>query len=312
MPRQAVDPGARSGTRVDRGHSRGRKDRGFWGPVFAAPHALGLLVFMAVPLVLTVVMGFFDWPMLATGKRAFAGFGNFLHLLGDPIFRTALWNTAVFVVAYMVGNLAVSLGLAAWLGANTPFRQFFRVLFFIPVVTPAVANAVVWRMIYQDRGILPSLLEGWGIHSPSFLNDPKWALSAIVVMSVWQGFGYNMLIFSAALDAVPESQIEAAMLDGAGAWRTFWSIKFPMITPSVFYATTMTLITSFQVFTQPYIITKGGPGSSTLTVVQYLYKEGFSYQHLGMAAAAGSVLFVIILIITAVQFAGEKKWVLYD
>jgi multiple sugar transport system permease protein len=303
---------APTGGRAPRRRTRGGKNRPFWGPVFAGPHALGLLVFMAVPLVLTVVMGFFDWPMLATNTKSFMGLGNFEHLLGDPIFRTSLVNTALFVVLYMVGNLVVSLGLAAWLGPRTPFRQFFRVVFFIPVVTPAVANAVVWRMIYQERGILPSLLESWGLDSPSFLNDPNWALVSIVVMSVWQGFGYNMLIFSAALDAVPDSQVEAATLDGAGTWRTFWHIKFPLITPSIFYATTMTLITSFQVFTQPYIITKGGPGSSTLTVVQYLYKEGFSYQNLGMAAAAGSILFVIILIITAVQFVGEKKWVHYE
>jgi multiple sugar transport system permease protein len=300
----------RHGTRA--GKRAATKDRPFWGPAFAGPHALGLLVFMAFPLGLTVVMGFFEWPMLAEGDKEFVGFGNYAELLGDPIYRTAMLNTAMFVVAYMIGNLIVSLGLAAWIGPKMRFRQFFRVLFFIPVVTPAVANAVVWRMIYQDRGILPSLLESWGIDSPSFLNDPNWALAAIVMMSVWQGFGYNMLIFSAALDAVPESITEAAMLDGAGQWRTFWRIKFPMITPSVFYATTMTLITSFQVFTQPYIMTKGGPGSATLTVVQYLYKEGFSYQNLGMAAAAGSILFVVILMITAVQFVGEKRWVNYD
>lgn len=289
----------------------GTRARAKFGPLFAAPHALGLAAFMAVPAVMTVVMGFFTWPML--GERSFSGVANFVHLLGDPQFRTAVLNTAFFVVAYLVGNLVVSLGLAAWIGSDTPFRHAFRVLFFIPVVTPVVANAVVWKMIYQPRGALHAMLEAMaGGELPAVLNDPDWAMIAVVVMSVWQGFGYNMLIFMAALDAVPESQIDAARLDCAGPWRIFWSIKFPAITPSIFYAVTMTLITSFQVFAQTFIMTRGGPGSSTLTVVQYLYNQGFTYGNLGMAAAAGSILFAIILIVTAVQFVGEKKWVHYD
>ncbi|TIC79489.1 sugar ABC transporter permease [Nocardioides sp. GY 10127] len=260
---------------------------------------------------MTVTVSLFDWPML--GDRSFVGLANYTRLLGDPIFREVIRNTAVFTLLYVPLNLVVSLGLAAWLTPRIRHRHVFRVIFFIPTVTPIVANAVVWRFLYQPDGLIDATTQTVaGVSAPNFLADDRFAMLAVVAMSVWQGFGYNMLIFSAALDSVPESQLEAAQLDGAGAWTLFWKIKFPMISPSVFFATTMTLITSFQVFIQPFILTKGGPGSSTLTLVQYIYNEGFQYQQLGLASAAAWILFVIILGLTAAQFAGQKKWVHYE
>ncbi|ROQ41522.1 multiple sugar transport system permease protein [Frondihabitans sp. PhB188] len=291
------------------GAARGR--RSWWGLAFASPHVIGLAVFTLVPIVASMVISLNNWPLL--GDKQFIGFDNYSKLLGDPIFRTALLNTLLFTVLYIPLNLIVSLGLAAWLTPKIRNRHVFRVLFFIPTVTPIVANVVVWRMLYQPGGAIDASVQTlFGFHAPNFLASTSWAMIAVVMMSVWQGFGYNMLIFSAALDSVPENLVEAAELDGAGAWRTFWSVKFPMISPSVFFATMMTLITSFQVFIQPFILTKGGPGSSTLTLVQFIYNQGFQYQQLGLASAGAWVLFIIILGVTAVQFIGQKKWVHYE
>jgi multiple sugar transport system permease protein len=285
--------------------------RSWWGVGFASPHVLGLALFTVVPIVASLVISLNNWPML--GTPTFVGIENYITLLSDPIFRTVILNTTLFVVLYVPLNLVISMGLAAWLSPKIKHRQIFRVLFFIPTVTPIVANVVIWRMIYQPDGLIDATLQSTlGISAPNFLADANWAMLAIVAMSVWQGFGYNMLIFSAALDSVPESLLEASELDGASAWTIFWKIKLPMISPSVFFATMMTLITSFQVFAQPFILTKGGPGSSTTTLVQFIYNQGFVYQQLGIASAGAWVLFVIILGITAVQFLGQKKWVHYE
>ncbi|MFZ7089216.1 carbohydrate ABC transporter permease [Curtobacterium sp. RRHDQ10] len=285
--------------------------RSWWGAVFAGPHSVGLVVFTVVPIVASLVVSFMNWPLI--GERSSAGFSNYVRLFSDPIFRTVILNTVLFVVLYVPANLVVSLGLAAWLTPRIRGRHVFRVLFFIPTVTPIVANVVVWRMLYQPGGAIDATLQSTvGVHAPNFLADDRWAMLAVVAMSVWQGFGYNMLIFSAALDAVPENQIEAAQLDGAGSWKTFWNIKFPLISPSIFFATMMTLITSFQVFVQPFVLTKGGPGTSTETIVQYIYNTGFQNQQLGLASAGAWVLFIIILGITAIQFLGQKRWVHYE
>ncbi|WP_166319938.1 carbohydrate ABC transporter permease [Microbacterium excoecariae] len=288
-----------------------RRRPGAWGYAFVAPHALGLAFFTLVPILIAAVMSLHVWPMI--GDPTWIGLGNFTALFADETFRVALGNTLLFVVLYLPLNLLVSLGMAAWLSPKIRHRQLFRVLFFLPTVTPIVANAVVWRMLYQPGGAIDGTTTAlFGVSFPDVLQDPRFAMLAIVVMSVWQGFGYNMIVFSSALDSVPESQLEAAQLDGASAWTTFWKIQVPLISPSMFFATTMTLITSFQVFIQPYIMTKGGPGNSTMTLVQFIYNQGFTFQQLGLAAAAAFVLFVVILGVTAVQFLGQKKWVHYE
>ncbi len=285
--------------------------RTMWGPAFALPHGLGLAFFTLLPIVVSLVISLFNWPLL--GTPSFLGLGNYQRLFSDPIFGQVVLNTVLFVVLYVPLNLVVSLGLAAWLTPRIKGRHIFRVIFFIPSITPVVANVVVWRMLYQPGGFIDGVAQSaTGTPAPNFLGDEKWAMIAIVVMSVWQGFGYNMLVFSAALDAVPENLTEAAAIDGANVWTIFWRIKLKLISPSIFFATMMTLITSFQVFAQPFILTKGGPGSATSTIVLYIYNQGFQFHQLGLASAAAWILFVIILGVTAVQFLGQKKWVHYD
>ncbi|MET7331763.1 sugar ABC transporter permease [Nonomuraea sp. NPDC005650] len=303
VPRRAAAAGGR--------RSRHLRRDGKAAALFAAPSLVGLTLFTLFPIVMSLVISFFQWP--AVGEHVFTGLENFATLFGDPVFRRTLFNTLLFVVLYLPLNLIVSVGLAVWISPRIKGRQALRVVFFLPVVTPMVANAIVWRMIYQPNGFIDGSLHAvTGVHAPNFLGEQGWAMFAVVAMSVWQGFGYNMLVFSAALDAIPRQLVEAAQIDGAGPWRQFFHVTLPMISPAMFFATTMTLITSFQVFTQPFLMTGGGPGIDTETLMMFVYNQGFSVYQFGLASAAAWILFVLILGVTAVQFAGQRRWVTYD
>jgi multiple sugar transport system permease protein len=279
---------------------------------FLALSMVGFLAFTILPIIGSLVMAFFDWPVF--GERTFTGLQNFTTLLhGDPVFHRVLLNTVLFVVLYLPLNIVVSMALAVWISPKIRGRAAYRVLFFLPAVTPMVANAIVWQLLLTPRGVLDGLWKSLtGSDAPNFLGSTNWAMGCVVVMSVWQGFGYNMLVFSAALDAVPSSLVEAATVDGAGPIRRYFTIVLPLLSPSLFFAVTMTLITSFQVFIQPYILTGGGPGVSTETLVMYLYRTGFEQFKMGQASATAWVLFLIIMAVTALQFLGQKRWVHYD
>ena len=278
---------------------------------FASPALVGLALFTIVPVVLSIVMSFFDWPTF--GERTFIGFGNYTRLFEDPAFMPALRNTIVFTLLYVPVSVILSLLLAVALGPRIRGRGALRVLFFIPVVTPMIANVLVWKMLLQPQGLFNGLAQTWfGVELPNFLADKNWAMIMVVVMSVWQGLGYNMLIFSAALEQLPESVMEAARIDGAKGFRLVWSVMVPMISPSIFFATIMTMITSLQVFVQPQQLTGGGPGNATVPLVMWIYNQGFKYQDLGLAAAGAWILFALIIIVTAVQFRLQKKWVHYE
>lgn len=279
---------------------------------FVSPALAGLALFTVVPVVLSIVMGFFDWPTY--GDKTFVGVDNYVRLFTQsPDFWPALRNTFVFAVLYVPLSVVLSLLLALSLSSRIRGRGALRVLFFIPVVTPMVANVLVWKMMLQPQGLFNGLSQSWfGVQLPNFLADPQWAMIMVVVMSVWQGLGYNMLIFSAALEQLPESVMEAARIDGARGIRMLWSVVLPMISPSVFFASIMTMITSLQVFVQPQLLTGGGPGNATQPLVQFIYNQGFKFQDLGLAAAAAWILFAIIIILTALQFRAQKKWVHYE
>ncbi|GLY06866.1 MULTISPECIES: sugar ABC transporter permease [Actinoplanes] len=279
---------------------------------FISPALAGLTVFTALPVALAVVMSLFDWPIF--GDREFIGLGNYRALLTDtPDFWPALRNSVLFTVLYVPTNLAVALGLALLLGPRLHGRAVFRVLFFIPVVTPMVANALVWKLVLQPQGLLNGLSTAWlGITLPNFLVDRNWAMIAIVVMSVWAGMGYNMLVLTAALEQLPTSVLEAARMDGAQGWRLLIRVTLPLISPAIFFAAVMTIIGSLQVFAQPQLLTGGGPGTSTIPLVMFIYDTGFTFQDLGLAAAAAWLLFVLIIGITVLQFRAQRRWVHYE
>ena len=279
---------------------------------FASPALVGLAIFTVVPVVLSIVMSFFDWPTY--GEKTFIGVDNYIRLFtNSPDFWPALRNTAVFAVFYVPISVILSLLLALSLNNRIRGQAALRVLFFIPVVTPMVANVLVWKMMLQPQGLFNGVSQSWfGIELPNFLADPQWAMIMVVMMSVWQGLGYNMLIFSAALEQLPESIMEAASIDGAKGLRKLWSIILPMVSPSLFFAAIMTMITSLQVFAQPQLLTGGGPGNATQPLVQFIYNQGFKFQDLGLAAAAAWILFAIIIGLTAAQFGAQKRWVHYE
>jgi multiple sugar transport system permease protein len=288
-----------------------RRGDGRSAAFFTLPSLSGLALFTLFPIGMSLAIALFEWP--AIGARHFVGLDNFATLLHNAVFRRALFNTFLFVALYVPLNLIVSVGLAVWISPRVKGRKALRVVFFLPVVTPMVANTIVWRLIYQPGGLIDgSVYAISGSHAPTFLGERGWAMFAVVAMSVWQGFGYNLLVFSAALDAIPGQILDAARIDGAGPWQVFRRITLPMISPSMFFATTMTLITSFQVFTQPFLLTGGGPGVDTETLMMFVYNEGFSVYQFGLAAAAAWILFVLILGVTALQFAGQRRWVNYD
>lgn len=278
-----------------------------------APGMSGFLIFIVIPLIASIAISLHNWPLY--GDPKFVGAENYARLLSgeDPAFYTVLGNTLVFAIGYTAVNLVVSTGIAVWLHSLPDWAPFFRVLFFIPVVTPMVANILVWKMLLQPKGALNGISEGLFNHTlPSFLADPFWAMVMVVTMSVWQGLGYNMLIFSAVLEQLPDSVIEAARIDGATGARLFFRVTLPMISPAVFFATVMTMIGSLQVFAQPQLLTGGGPGNSTQPIVQFIYNNGFRFQDLGLAAAAAWILFAVIIVLTALQFQAQKKWVHYE
>ncbi len=305
-------PGTGRGRRSGRPGPGPAGRQGRAAAAFLAPSAIGFATFTLLPIIGSVVLAFFTWPVL--GQRGYAGLTNFRTLLtSDPVFFTALRNTLLFVVLYVPINFVLALGLALWISPRIRGRAAYRVLFFLPTVTPLVANALVWKLLLQPGGVVPAYLHSWfGISAPNFLGSPTWAMLAVVAMSVWSGTGYNMLVFSAALDGIPDHLYEAAALDGAGPVRRFWHVTVPMLSPAMFFASVLTIITSFQVFAQPYILTGGGPGVSTTTMVLYLYQRGFQFFQLGMASAVATCLFAMIVLVTALQFLGQRKWVHYD
>ena len=303
-------PSNESGPVKKSAHRFGHDGRAAIG--FLAPNLLGFVLFTLLPLAASLVLSFFEWPLI--GEPIFAGIKNYVWLASDVSFWIAFGNTIVFVVGYMILNILLSLGLALWLTTKVRGRALFRVLFFLPVVAPVVANAVVWRLLYnQNGGVLDFLVRAvTGSPGPNFLGSNAWALPAIILMSVWQGFGYNMVIFIAGIEAIPSPVMEAALLDGAGGWHRVVNIVLPLISPSIFFASVMTLMTSFQVFTQPYILTGGGPGDSTTTLVLYLYRAGFRDFQMGYASAIAWVLFMVIMVFTLIQFRLQRRWVTYD
>lgn len=278
--------------------------------VLLTPGGAGLAIFVVAPLVASLVVSFYDWGLL-TGAH-FVGLANYRKLFGaDANFFPVLRNTFVFAFVYTPLNLICATLLSTWINSGVYGRKIFRVLFLLPVITPAVANAEIWRFMLDSDGLINEVIRALGGHGKSWLQDPTWAMVWIIFLTLWQSIGYNIIVLGAGLDAIPHELYEAAAIDGAGRVRTFFSVTLPMLSPALFFASTMTLISAFQVFAQPQLMTNGGPGEATNTMVLYLYQSGFSFSRLGYASAIGWVLFVIIMLATALQFVGQRKWVHY-
>jgi multiple sugar transport system permease protein len=274
--------------------------------LFVAPALAAIALFLFVPVFASLLLSFTDFDIYAVAalrNLRFVGFANYQTLLAEPLFWQALRNTLYFVA--VGGPLSVAASLAAALLVNARLarcRPLFRTAFFLPVVTTLVAIAVVWRYLYHPRiGVINQLLAGFGVAPIDWLGDPRWAMPAIVLMSIWKNFGFNMIIFVAGLQAIPERLYEAASLDGAGPWRQFRYVTLPMLAPTALFVAVMTMIGGFQLFAEPYVMTQGGPSNRTLSVVLLMFQEGFRFWNMGYAAAIAFVLFAILLAGTALQ-----------
>jgi len=276
------------------------------GWAFVTPGLVLIGVFFAIPVLGAFLLSFTDFDIYSIGDPAstrFVGLDNYVDLFRRPLFWTALRNTLYFVV--VGGPLTAVASLVAALLVNSKlvrFRPFFRSAFFAPWVTTLVAVALVWRYIYHPQyGPLNLLLGLVGIGPIDWLGSTTWAMPAIIVLSVWKNFGYNMLIFLAGLQSIPEELYEAAKLDGAGAWHRFRHVTLPMLGPTFVFVGVVTMIASFQIFSEPYVMTQGGPLKSTTTLVLFMYEEGFRWWRLGIAAAIAVVLFLLTLAGTLLQ-----------
>ena len=270
---------------------------------FLAPALSVIAAFFFVPIVASVLLSVTDFDIYAIASFAnlrFVGYDNYVRLLRDPLFWVALKNTVYFVCVGGPLSIGVSLAAAVLLSAKlVRFKGMFRTIFFLPVITTLVAVAVVWRYLYHPRfGLLNYGLSFLGIGPIDWLGDPAWAMPAIILLAVWKNFGFNMVIFVAGLQSIPDRLYEAASLDGAGTRRQFWHVTLPMLAPTFALVSIITLIGYFQLFAEPYVMTQGGPGQSTLSVVLLMYQEGFRWWNMGYAAAVAFVLFVIILALT--------------
>jgi multiple sugar transport system permease protein len=279
---------------------------------FLTPNIIGFLAFTAIPVVTSLIISLYDWPVL--GNREFIGFGNYVRLFTrDPLFLKVLGNTFVYVVFYVSFNFLLAMSLAVWLTGKISGRQFYRSIFFIPQVTPVVAMAMIWRYLFMPQyGLINNVLSSFGVPDINWLGDMNIAMIAIIIMSLWQGFGYNMVIFIAGLLGVPASQKEAARIDGASNRKVFFRITLPLMSPSIFFAIVMTVISSFQVFEQTLTMTAGGPGNVTNTIVLYLYQNAFTYLKMGYASSMAWILFAMIMVVTAIQMAGQRNLVYYE
>lgn len=279
--------------------------------LYLLPTVIGLLLFSAGAVAVSFLMSFTHWDVITPPEWIWLE--NYLALWGSDLFWEVVRNTVVFVL--MAVPLSVSASLALALAANTGLRGivFFRTAYFLPVVSSMIAVALVWSWIYNpEYGLLNYLLRAlFGINGPAWLDSTAWALPAMVIVTVWKGLGYSMVIFLAGLQSIPEDLYHAATIDGAGVWRKFRHITLPMLSPTTFFVIVITLINSFQVFEQTYVLTKGGPANATLTMSYYIYQNAFQFFQMGKAAALSYVLFAAIFIVTLIQFRIQKRWVFY-
>jgi multiple sugar transport system permease protein len=286
------------------------KNNNVIGYLFVSPWILGFLLFTGGPIIASFVISTYDWNLLSA--PSFVGLENYNTLIHDPLFFQSMKVTILYTLGSVPLVLTAALLVAMLLNQKVKGIGLFRTIFYLPTVVAGVAVSLLWSWIFNpDFGLLNQVL-GWvGIEGPKWLFDENWALPSLIIMSIW-GFGGAMVIFLAGLQDVPVMLYEAAEIDGASRLGKFWHVTLPMISPVILFNSVMGVIGSFQVFTQAYVMTEGGPNNATLLMVLYIYQNGFKYFKMGYASALSVVLFVIILAITLLQFRLSQKHVHYD
>lgn len=277
------------------------------GYLFLLPNILGFICFSLIPVFAAFGLSLTNWDGMQ--KTKFIGLKNFADLLRHDSFKIALKNTFVYAISFVPLTLVVAIVVAILLNQKLHGVKIYRAIFFMPYISSAVAVSYVWAaLLNPTSGPINTLLKSMGIvDPPMWLTSPEWAMFTVVLISVWKNFGYYSIIYLASLQGVPKHLEEAARIDGANAWQVFHNVTLPQLRPVTFFCTIMAAISSFKVFDQVYVLTEGGPGQATTTLVQYIYTNSFRNYRMGYGAAAAVVLFLIIFIVTLIQFRGQKN-----
>ena len=278
------------------------------GYLFLIPNILGFIAFSLIPVITAFGLSFTNWNGMQ--KTKFVGLKNFFDLFRHESFMIALKNTMVYALTFVPLTLIVALAVAVLLNQKLKAVKVYRALFFMPYISSAVAVSYVWAaLLNPTSGPINLFLENIGMtNPPMWLTSTKWAMATVVLISVWKNFGYYSIIYLASLQGVPKHLEEAAMIDGANKWQVFRNVVLPELSPVTFFCLIMAAISSFKVFDQVYVLTEGGPGQATTTLVQYIYTNSFQNYRMGYGAAAAVVLFLIIFAVTLIQYSGQKKW----
>jgi multiple sugar transport system permease protein len=275
-----------------------------------APWIIGFLVFTLGPMIFSFYMSFHTWPLRE--PPTFVGIDNYARFFSDKVWIKSLEVTATYTLGSVPLGLVAAFAMAMLLNQKIPGMPFFRTVFYLPSLVPATANAILWLFVLNPQiGIINTLLRYVGIQGPPWLGSSKWAIPGLIIMSLW-GVGGGMVIYLAGLQGIPEFLYEAAKIDGANQVQQFFAITVPMMTPVIFFNLVMGVIGTFQIFTQAYIMTRGGPGRATYFYVYYLYRNSFDYYRMGYGSAMAWFLFALILLLTLFNFWLSNKWVFYE
>lgn len=272
--------------------------------IFIFPAVLGIIIFIIIPIFFSFGLSFAKWDLL--NPIEFVGFDNYKEILTEPLFGKILLNTVIFALATSIFGVIIPLILASILNRKIRGSEFFKTAYFLPFITPMIVIGIIWQWIFDPNiGLLNKVLQ---IHV-NWLYDPHWAMPALIIVSVWKLIGYNMIIFLSSLSGISNSMFEAAKIDGADTIETFFYVTIPLLSPTIFFVVIITAVSSFQIFDLIYLMTQGGPLDSTNVLVYAIYKNAFEYFNAGKASAIAYVLFIIILILTLIQWNLRKKLV---
>ena len=282
------------------------------GYLFAGPAILGFLLFALLPILISLAASFTDWNMLSAPE--FIGLQNYKNLLTEDFyFWRALKATFYYAILSVIISNLVALAVALLLNANAKLQGVFRTIYYLPTVVPAVAQALLWGWLFNvDYGLFNNILNMLGFDSIKWITSKKMAMPSIAIMSIWQAMGYDMILLTAGLKGIDETYYEAAQIDGANGWQSFWKITLPMLTPTLFFLVVTHCVSYIQMFDAAFIMTEGGPGHATRTFAMQIYNTAFEYFRMGEAASYAWVLFAIVFVITVIQFKLQDKWVNYD
>jgi multiple sugar transport system permease protein len=282
-----------------------------WGYIFIAPQFIGLFVFILIPVAQSLVISLTSWNMLE--EPIFVGLANYKKLLTDPFTWKIVRNTFYFIIGHAIVTVTMSLLMALTLSNQLKGYVFFRALIFLPNVTSTVAIAMIWQWVFHPQyGLVNALLAKVGIPPLGWYTTLQGAMPTLILLTVWQMTGYYMVIFLAGLNGISNSYYESARIDGANKVQVFFRITLPLLTPTLLFILTMMFIGGFQIFNEPYMLTRGGPADATKTIVLEIYNVAFLFFRMGDAAVYSWILFVIVFVVTVIQFKFSNRWVTYD